>query len=493
MASGRRLAANLFTGVLNNIFRICIQVVMLPLMARWLGPTEIGLYAMATPMFSFVALLADAGVGDSLAQDKSKTTLVWSSAFWGVTAISAVLACAVYAASFVVAYFSGQPRLPEIMLPLSMCLFLTSFTIIPYTLLLKEGNMTPGTIADFLATLSGAIVGLVLAYKFRNVWAFVSQFLVTSIVRAVIVNFVRPFIPRWEFSLKSLLAHTRIGGAILGGRLIDLGGRNMETAQVRRAMGDIAIGYFGYANQIGRFFSDAISNPMWANLYYVAINRGQEDVLKHYVRSHRLFGLVIFPGVVMLSLALPTLVPILLGPKWSGSTYPIMALVLSSPFPALASYCGAVLFARKKVRIMWISTFIYTAARVVSAFIAWRYGVLGLTIGVSIINLAYYAYVVFYVSPIIGNKAFDLIKAIAGPVAAAAVTGVCFYYLQALLPSGLVGLPGPAWMPAMAWLAVSGALSFLVYPALLFLLDNRRMRADLSMVMGLLQNKREPV
>jgi hypothetical protein len=35
-------------------------------------------------------------------------------------------------------------------------------------------------------------------------------------------------------------------------------------------------------------FSDAISNPMWANLYYIAINRQREEVNCHYILSHRL-------------------------------------------------------------------------------------------------------------------------------------------------------------------------------------------------------------
>ncbi len=493
MATSRRLAANLFTGVLNNAFRICIQVAMLPLMARLLGPAEIGLFGLAQPMLRFVGLLADAGVGDSLAQDKSKDTLAWSSAFWGLLVSGAVMAAGAYGASFIVAHVAGQPRLPHIMLPLALSLFLTCATVIPYTLLLREGNLTPGTIADFFATLIGAIVGLVMAYNHFGVWAFVGQFLTTAVVRTVTINFIRPFIPRFEFSLKSLLSHTHIGGAILGARLIDLGGGQTEGTQVSRSLGQTANGYYGYANQIGRFFSDAISNPMWANLYFVAINKEPDEVLRHYVRSHRLFGLMIFPGAVFLALSLPTLVPLLLGPKWGGSTYPIMAMVLSSPFPALSSYCGAVLFARRQVKIMWISTLGYTIGRVAVTFLAWHYQVLGLAIGLSVVNVLYYLYVVFFVSPVIGNKALDLIKAIAGPIAAAVLAGVCFHFLQGVLPNGLTWIPGPAWVPGFAWLAVCGLVTLPLYPAALFLLDSRRTREDVNIVMGLLHKNREPV
>jgi O-antigen/teichoic acid export membrane protein len=82
MASARRLAANLLSGIFNNVFRILFHLVMLPLMARLVGPSELGLYALAAPVLGFVILLSEAGLGDSLAREKSDDTLVWSSAFF---------------------------------------------------------------------------------------------------------------------------------------------------------------------------------------------------------------------------------------------------------------------------------------------------------------------------------------------------------------------------------------------------------------------------
>jgi PST family polysaccharide transporter len=503
MASGRRLAANLFTGMLNNIFKVCIQVVMLPLMARLLGPTEMGLFLLAQPMLRFVGLLVDAGIGDSLAQDKSEGTIVFSSAFWGLLVSGITMSIAVYIASFFYASWAHQPRLPEIMLPLTITLFLTCATVIPYAMLLREGNMVPGTVTDFFAVLGGAIVGVVMALNHCGVWAIVCQYLSASIVRAIVINCIRPFIPRWEFSMKSLLSHTRIGGAILGGRLIDLGGGQTEQTQVSRVLGSTANGLYGYSNLIGRFFTDSLSNPMWANLYYIAIHKERDDVLRHYVRSHRLFGLVIFPCVVFLSLSMPVLVPPLLGAKWTGGTQSIMIMVLSSPFAALSSYCGAVLFARREVKIMWVLSGSYALARVAVTFFMWHFGVIGLSIGLTVVNLIYYATVVIFVSPVIGNKRLDLVKAVAGPIAAAAVTGIAFWYLQTLLPAGLVSLVASTGihfisltaeeMAALVWLIVAAAISFPLYPAVLFLLDKRGVRADFDMVKGLLQRKGEPV
>lgn len=473
MASARRLAANLLSGIFNNVFRILFHLVMLPLMARLVGPSEVGLYALASPVLGFVILLSEAGLGDSLAREKSDDTLVWSSAFWGLMGSATILAAGVYGVSFIVAYFAHQPRLPEIMLPLSLTLFMVAATVIPSALMLRSGNLAPGTLADFFASLAGATVAICMAYWQFGVWALVWQVLTICFFRMILLNLIRPFLPRFEFSLKSLLSHTGVGGAIVGTRVIEMGGRMVENSQVSRALGAAALGSYGYANQIGRFFSDAISNPMWANLYYIAINRPAEEVNRHYIMSHRLFAVLMFPLATALALALPTLVPLILGPEWIGSIYPIMIMVLSCPFIALGSYHGAVMFARRNVAIMLYGSAGLMVGRIVAVAGFQYFGVIGLTIGLSIINVLYYLFAVVIVSPIIGTGRGEVVLAIVGPALASLVSGVCFYFLQGGAPS-------------LIWLILSGALSLLTYPIALFLLDHRRVRMDLSLVTNVL-------
>jgi PST family polysaccharide transporter len=479
MASNRLLAANLFSGVAVNVFRIVIQAIMLWLMARLVGPEEMGLYQLAMPMLTFVLLLADAGMGDSLAREKSDGTQVWSSAFWGLLIGGTLLSLGVYGASFFYAYASHQPRLPHIMLPLCLTLFLVCVTVIPQARLMREGNLLLGNVGDFLATLTGAVVGIWLAFSGYGVWALVGQFVSTSVVRAVFLNWVRPVMPRFEFDFKALLAHTHVGGAILGGRLIDTGGRFVEFGQVSRVLGEAGLGAYGYANQIGRFFSDSVGNSMWANLYYVAINKSPEEAIRYYARSHRVFALIMFPAVALLTVALPTLIPPVLGAKWIGSTYPIIAILLTTPFGTLGGLSLAVLLARRKIWITLGAGLFFAIARIIVTFVAVPYGVTGLCIVVGAINFAYYLYVIGFISPIIGSKASELVRVIVGPLLAAAAAGVCYHFLLGSAAD-------------LIWLVFAGGLSFLVYPVALFLIDNRRTRDDFTAARDMLLKKSQP-
>jgi O-antigen/teichoic acid export membrane protein len=469
MASSRRLAANVFSGIFASIFRICTQIVMLPLMARLLGPEELGLYALAMPLMGFVLLLSEAGLGDSLAREKSNDTKIWSSAFWGLMVFGITLAGAAYGASHMISVIAKAPRLPAIMLPLCTTLFMVAATVIPQAMMLRSGNLVLGSVSEFISTLVGAAVAIALAFNGYGVWAMVWQFVTLYFVRMVILNLVVPFVPRFEFSLRALMSHTGVGGAILGGRLMDACGRMIENAKISDTLGAASLGSYGYANQIGRFFSDAVANTVWSNLYYVAINKSASETVAHYILSHRLFALILFPAATLFSLSLPVIVPLLLGPKWVSSTYPIMILTLSSPFAAMGSFCGAVMFARKQIWVMLSSFAVLGIARVMAVYFGHAFGVTGITIGLAISNIGYYLFVVIFVSPLIGNSLRDLLSIIVGPLVAAAAAGAVFVYM----------LGSSA---ALTWLAMCLGVGLLVYVLTLAVIDWRNVKRDVAFI-----------
>jgi len=86
---------------------------------------------------------------------------------------------------------------------------------------------------------------------------------------------------------------------------------------------------------------------MWANLYYIAINRPAEEVNRHYIMSLRLFAVLMFPLATALALALPTLVPLILG--------------LSHSALGAAKWCWLLSVRRQ---LAWSAAFVFTFCRV---------------------------------------------------------------------------------------------------------------------------------
>ncbi|WP_160006306.1 oligosaccharide flippase family protein [Rhizobium sp. 18055] len=479
MASARRLAANLFSGVFTNVTRIAIQAVLLPLMANLLGPSELGLYALALPIISFVMLLSDAGLGDSLAKEKGDGTLVWSSAFWGLLATGIILMACLWGVSFLVASVANQPRLPDIMLPLSLTLLMVVMTVIPNAMLLRQGNLVPTALADLFGNIIGAATGITLALYGFGVWSMVALYVVTYATRAIVLNVASPFRPRLEFDISSLFGHTGMGSQILATRLMDLLTRMFENAQVSRRLGAASLGGYSYANQIGFFAANAVGNPLWANLYYVAINRGPAEVSEHYIRAHRIFSLLVFPASAVLALAMPSIVPLLFGEAWINAIPSIMVMVLATPFGNLAVFQTAILFARDRGRLVVGGLALVMLFRVAVVVVAWPFGLIGMSLGLAAANILYFVATLIFINPMIGVRRRDIIRMIAAPIAASTACGAVFWFL--------VGEHA-----TLVHLVVCGLAALPVYCAALLVLDYRQSRLDLAAVTDLVVQRKPP-
>jgi len=158
-------------------------------------------------------------------------------------------------------------------LPLSSTLLLVAVTIVPSALMIRAGNLVPAAISDTLGTVVGAMLGITLALRGFGVWALVGQYVGGYAIRAVAYNIAQPYLPKFEFSARSLLAHSGMGGQILLSRLGELAVSMTERSRISLKLGSAAVGGYANANQIGLFTSNSVGSPIWASLYFVAINR----------------------------------------------------------------------------------------------------------------------------------------------------------------------------------------------------------------------------
>jgi len=478
MASARRLAANIFTGWFANVFKVVTQLVMLPLMAHLLGPEDIGLYALALPILQFVSLLSDGGLGDSLAREKDSTDPVWSSAFWGLVGSGIVLAVIVYGASWIIGGYAHQPQLPVIMLPLVSTLLMVAATVIPGAQMLRAGRSSFGAISDLIGYVIGAGVAIGMAFAGFGVWSMVAQYVLTFFIRMCLFNVFSPFRPRFVFSLKALISHWGIGGAILGGRLSDLGGRTAENSIISRVFGPASLGSYSYANQIPRFVTEAVSNPIWHNLYYLCLTDTAHRIPDHYVRHNRMIALAVFPAAALLAVALPQVVPLLLGARWVASIFPMAVLLVTYPFLALGNQTGAVLYARGSAFIPLAGTVVFSLARLIVLVFCAQIGFNGVALGLGAINLAYWLLLAIICQPKIGNRFFDLVMSLMGPFLASAVAAAGLFFM----------LKGQA---SLVWLIVCGLMASALYVGALFVVDRPRILTDMQSARDMLK-KRTP-
>src|ERR1700683_1003987 len=471
----RRLAFGTLVNGVANVFKICLQIIMRPLMARFLGPNEYGLYALAIPTIMFVIMLADGGLGASLAREPKSNIVAWSTAFWTLLGAAIVFGVGVIIWSLLVARFAHQPRLPPIIAALSVCLLLYVLTVPSGALLLRQARLVIGPIGDILGNVIGAICAITLAVLGAGVWSMVAQSLVTYTIKLIIIFGGAPIFPRFKFSLFELRSHLTMGRSIVGSRLVDTGDRIIENALIGRSFGADFLGSFSLAYQIPRFICEALLNPLWLTSYVQALRTDDQEQFQLYQKCARMLGLILFPVATLGAAEAVALIEFLLGPNWLAMSPLFQLLLLTNCVSVIGLLGGAIFYAKGRTSIQLRISSEAAAIRLASVVLALWTGSWALWVGLPAANIYTCWRGVVASSNCVGQAPAALVKPLLVPGACAIAAGLCCWGATRLLQKDFVSLR----------LEVAG--SFSLYLVLLILLDRQRLLSDLADVFPLMR------
>jgi O-antigen/teichoic acid export membrane protein len=464
----RRLAFGTLMGGVANALKVGLQIALLPLMARLLGPHEYGLYALAMPAIMFVIMLADGGLGASLAREPESNVEVWSTAFWALLGAAILFGVAAITWALLVAGFVHQPRLPAVIAGLSPTLLLYALTVPSGALLLRQARLVIGPIGDILGNVAGAVCAIALAVFGAGVWSMVAQSLVTYTLKFIVIFAGAPIYPKFKFSLSELRSHLTIGGAIVGSKLVDTGGRVIENALIGRSFGASFLGSFSLAGQIPRFVCDALINPLWLTLYVHALRSDDEGRFQVYGKFARLGALILFPTATLGAAEGDILIEFLLGPSWLAMSPLFQLLLLTYAFSAPVLIGSAILYAKGETSIQLRIIGEVAVIRVATVLLAPSTGVWLLWAGLPAANLYFGWRGVIAYCRSVDRPPTTLIKPLLIPAACAIGAGLVGWGAASLLRGNLI----------TAIVEVTG--SFSLYLILLILLDRQRLLNDLA-------------
>lgn len=477
-AGGRRqLAVNAAAGGVANLIKIGIQLVMLPVMAHFLGPAEFGLYALAMPTVSLLAMIADGGLGTSLAKEESQRSIVWSTAFWVLMIAGVGLMFIVAGWGLVLAVLAHQPRLSGIMGFLSLSFILLTSSILPAARLTRQGRLVVLAANDLTATIIGSGVGLACAASGAGAWSLAAQYVIGFLARTIFLNSVAFVRPRLEFRLASLQSHLMTGSAVLGGRLCDFTGRLLENLFYGRTFGTAALGTYTFANQAPRFLCEAASSPVWSALYSFALRASPKEVGALQQRLLFFLAAATFPMAFLVSAAAPELLNLLLGPKWIEAANLLRILIPFYALQVLASQSGAILIAHDRSAAFFWSTLGLTAGRVAAVLVGIWFGQMAIAYGIGAVYVVYTIYMFATPARTTGCSGERLLGAIAGPLLAGAGAGmVCFW---------LLNRNGPGLLSLISGVAVGG----LAYVLLLVVFAGPRVSREFRAVRTVISSR----
>ena len=385
----RLLFLNAAVGGIAGILKVLVNLALLPVMARLLGPEEFGLYALAFPIVTFFTVLADGGIGLSLAREDEKSKDIWSTAFWMLLLICTIISIFVSIIGVILGLLSDQPRLAPIISFLSINFLFMALSALPAARLVRRGNLVVLSIGDIISVAAGGCVAVYLAQRGAGAWSLACQYATSSAVRMLILNAAAFEKPKFTFLFADIWPHMTTGSSIISSRLIELIGRSIENFSYEKNFQAPALGVYTLSNQISRFLCEAISNPLWSSLYSHSLTSEKEKIAAVHARLTRFLASVLFPASVVFSCSAPQLIPLVFGEKWLQATPLVQILIPFYAINAVFSLCGAVLLAEGFGKLILFNTSILSIGRILAVALGPIYGQVGVVWGVGIASIIF--------------------------------------------------------------------------------------------------------
>lgn len=385
----RRLALGAMASGAVSFAKVALQLLLLPVMARLLGPNEFGLYALALPTVSLVALLADGGLGNTLAREEESSVLVWSSAFWALLLMGTTLALAATSFGIALSYFTHQPRLSGMIALLSMSLVFLTLSVVPSARLVRRKHLGVGAGIDLLSTVVGAIIAVTMAWFGGGAWSLAVQYVSIFALRAILLNFAAFHFPEAKFSFKALHPHLVSGGIMIASRISEYSGRVTESFFIDRIFGTALLGNFTFANQVSKFVTDAAANVIWSALYVQALTGDRANIVMLHRRLCRLLAMVLFPSMFLAAIAAPELVSLFLGPKWVGLSFLLRIFLPLYSFYVICCQTAPILLAYGRFDIFFWCMAGVSAARVLAVILGLWIGFAGAAYAIGFVTLGF--------------------------------------------------------------------------------------------------------
>ena len=314
-----------------NVVRLLVQLISVPILARFLSPFDYGLAAMAMPVILFLMMIADAGLGTSLVRTAKADETAWHTCFWLSAGLGLVVASGVALLSPAVGYLLGELRLTSIILVLAAIIPLQTLTFVPGAALQQQGRF--GTITAIeIAAMCGSIgTAVTCALSGFGVWSLIWQQIVFFSVRLTFTLICSPYRLRLMFDLPDAWDHVIFGRNLLGVTLISSASRSLESLSIGRVYGPGPLGIYSMAFQFARLPSMLVTGPLQYVLYphIAAIRNDQEKLRELFLLLTRILAAGCLPWVGLVAAAREPIFQLLLSEKW-GHAAPIFALIAPS-------------------------------------------------------------------------------------------------------------------------------------------------------------------
>lgn len=295
-----------------------IQLSVMLILGRMLGPTVFGLIGMLAVFIAISQTLVDSGFSNALIRKKIKTESDYSTTFYFNIFISFLCYGILYISSPYIAEFYKQPQLEILTKVQGLVIIANAFTVIQRTKLTINMDFKTQAKASLTSVLISSMLSIYSAYLGFGVWSLIIQILSFSFLNTILLNIYLPWFPKKHFSKRSFKYLFGFGSKLLISSLIDTIYNNLYQVIIGKVFSANQLGLFTQANNLSYTPAMALTSIIQRVTYPMLshINNRKDNFDHTYLLTLRLTSIVVFPLLLGLAIIAKPFILIILGEKW---------------------------------------------------------------------------------------------------------------------------------------------------------------------------------
>lgn len=306
---------------IERIVTQAIQLIVMLILGRILGPEAFGLVGMLGIFIAISQTFVDSGFSSALIRKQDRSEADYATTFYFNIGVSLSCYILLFVCSPYIANFYHQPELINLTRILGIVILVNSFAIVQRTRLTVVMDFKTQAKASLFSVSCSTIIAFILAYYNFGVWALVGQTLSSAIFNVILLNVLEPWLPKCGFSKSSFKALFGFGSKLLVSGLLDTIYNNIYQVIIGKLFNPSQLGLFYQAKSLSSMPAMTLTGIIQRVTYPMMshIQSDKQELDKAYLLTLRLAAVVIFPIILGLGFVAKPLLTVLLGQEWQSA------------------------------------------------------------------------------------------------------------------------------------------------------------------------------
>lgn len=364
-----------------------LHFLVFAILSRLVTPAEFGLVNIANILTVFAGIFYKLGIGPSIIQRRELRTEHIQSGFTLTIILGVVLTGLSWIFAPVFASFFNIQGLVAVLRGLSFLFILNSFGLVARALNYRSLNFKIKAKINAATYIVGyGLVGVGLAALGFGVWALVWASLSQSLMTSLLYLKASPHSFALQLNRRALSDLLSFGTGVTLGQIFNRLANTSDNLIVGATLGARAVGLYGRAYQLmvlpSQYFGQVLDSVLYTAM--AKVQDRPKTLGAVYRRGVVAIALVVMPLSAFLFVLAPEFVNVLIGEQWGDVVVPFkifaVTMLFRTSYKMGDSLCrsAGIVFQRA------FRQFLFSVMIVAGAFFGHYYGIVGVTVGVSI-------------------------------------------------------------------------------------------------------------